>query len=349
MNAPIDALGLDEDGNVRALCKADSSPRPGEVSVTMHFVGICGTDLQMLRKERPERPMPLGHEGIGSIYRSSALANWEDRQPVGFLPVSPGSARNIGHTEPGLLQRSYGLTVEAAREHLIDIDAIEPKWCLLEPLSTVAYGWSLIESLAEGIDRVLIIGDGPIAWLWGLFSQWHGTADTVVLAKYGQRAALAADRGLLGSARAITYDSVAGELGGFDVVAVCTPRRETHSGLQLALQMARPRGVVDLVAGLDGSDNSPLAACRSNNHCGMLRNSAVPTHVRLNDRYVTGHRGSAPRHAQIAAALIREHPEVAGLITSITPIEDAPALLDELRANAAHLKGSHLKFVIAFS
>jgi hypothetical protein len=81
----------------------------------------------------------------------------------------------------------------------------------------------------------------------------------------------------------------------------------------------------------------------------MLRNSAVPTHVRLNDRYVTGHRGSAPRHAQIAAALIREHPEVAGLITSITPIEDAPALLDELRANAAHLKGSHLKFVIAFS
>jgi len=55
------------DAKVRQLTVASPLPREGEVMVTVLQAGVCGTDLCVVRDERPKAnaPVTLGHEFVG--------------------------------------------------------------------------------------------------------------------------------------------------------------------------------------------------------------------------------------------------------------------------------------------
>lgn len=59
----------------------------GELIVEPLFVGVCGTDLQIIRRQRPDPATILGHEGIGRVLEGSNEE--KDIHPGGYIVFNP--------------------------------------------------------------------------------------------------------------------------------------------------------------------------------------------------------------------------------------------------------------------
>jgi len=94
------------DRNGALALQSVSLPNAGrhDVVVKPLMVGICGTDLQILRGQRGDAATILGHEGIGTVTWSGATALHAGDLVV-FNPVNPLAQDDIlGHSRDGLLQ-----------------------------------------------------------------------------------------------------------------------------------------------------------------------------------------------------------------------------------------------------
>jgi threonine dehydrogenase-like Zn-dependent dehydrogenase len=198
-----------------------------------------------------------------------------------------------------------------------------------------------VRSLAGGVRgrRVVVTGAGVVGLLTALFARHHGAAEVLVVEETGTRRAVA---GALGFD---ALDPAAADLAvlvktrwrhgpgdrGADVVFQCRGR---PACLALALRLLRPQGtVIDLAFYQGGADAVRLG--EEFHHNGLTVRCAQIGRVPRG----LAHLWDRERLSAETISLLRaEGPAIAGhLITDVLPVDEAPALLEDLARRRRHV------------
>jgi 2-desacetyl-2-hydroxyethyl bacteriochlorophyllide A dehydrogenase len=254
------ALVIAEPGSMSLQEVPEPAPGPGEIAVRPAYVGICGTDLELLAGDVDPAyvryPLIPGHEWSGVIDSTgpgvTALQPGQRVIAEGVIPCRTcarcirGETNlcetydELGFTRPGAAARQVIVPAQVA--HVLPGSVSLAEAALAEP---AAVAW---RALGRGDprpgERIAVVGDGTVglivAHLAGLFSP----AEVVVYGLRPGQAGLAAELGATG------FEAVSNARVGFDLVVEAAG---TPSAVETAIGLARRGGRVVLV-GLAGND-----------------------------------------------------------------------------------------------
>lgn len=346
------------------------SPEPGGLLVATSFVGVCGTDLQILNGTRPDTAPILGHEGVGVVARAGHSASLRAGERVVFNPAAQLSAGKIlGHNTPGLFQRYIAVDSQAVDDGLVlrAPDALHP-FCgaLAEPLASVIYAHELISRMTGSVRSAVVFGAGPIGLLAGLYLRGIGTrvllvhpettrlSEAIALGLVDESSTIPGQEGL-------TERIVARNCGErLDAALICTTRVGAPGALRLAAEAVRDGGCIDLVANFPEEGTAPaglsaeaIRAVRAANVCG-LPERGVYLHGKFVGRRIalTGHRGTSRDHLNLAMkTLVREPTQYVRLITHTLSLPEAAEAIPILAGSGKRSLGGRdcIKAVIDMS
>jgi glucose 1-dehydrogenase len=174
----------------------DPSPADGELLIEPLYLGVCGTDREILDGAHGEPPpgrerLVLGHELLARV--KAAAEGFEEGQlvagivrrpdPVPCVCCSQGEwdmCRNGRYTERGIKARDgYGAElVTLETDFAVPIpDELGTLGVLTEPASVLAKAWEQIERISSRAcsahERALVTGAGPIGLLAALMGAQH--------------------------------------------------------------------------------------------------------------------------------------------------------------------------------
>jgi len=318
---------------------------PGRAHVRMLAAGVCGTDVQIAARTRPDVASVLGHEGVGVL----------DGRLVVFNPVGTRDPLSIlGHSYDGVF-RSWVPVSEVPEDALCTVEPVEPVWllALCEPLATVLYSWELIA--ARALLDVGIWGAGPIGVLQAAVAAERGHRVTVVQPSASRRAwlrtqPLGAGVAAVASAQAVPR--------GLDVAVLCVPKPVMASAVREAADALAPEGLMVLVPGLEPEAAAPtfadpgVGAVRRRHELGRLGEPIVARTLAGKWLRVTGHRGTSLEQLRAASERLRRDPSrYAALVTHRVGPDAAVALINARCAGRARDErgGEIVKVVIDFA
>jgi L-iditol 2-dehydrogenase len=216
-------------------------PGPGEVIIRIEAALTCGTDIKTYQRGHPKIPLPapLGHEFSGVIAAVGAgVDRFREGDAVACTPTAPcGACRLCERGHDSLCPQAVGRIVLGAfgdyiriPAHIVQANMFERPPSLsaehaavLEPLACVMHGADRV--LLERAERVIIMGDGPIALLFGQVALLRGSEEVLLFGKHDIRLRAAETVGLsaidVGDAnlRSLAMDLTDGM--GADVVVEC--------------------------------------------------------------------------------------------------------------------------------
>lgn len=303
------------DGKLRFVNDAPVPRREGEALVQVIRAGICNTDLEIVKGYAGFHGV-LGHEFVGRVIESPD-ASQVGRRVVGEINAGCGScdlcragdARHCpSRTVLGIKARdgAFAEYLSLPPHNLFEIpDSLADKTAVfVEPL---AAAFNILEQVnITPSTRVVVIGDGKLAQMIIRVVALQGCALTVI-GKHDAKLSLARDVG----ARSIqlsdtsTQSAVddwleASELkNGFDLAIEASGSR---SGLPMALNLVRPRGIVVL---------------KSTHHSSTSFNSSL---IAINEITIIGSR--CGRFHPAVDLLVNGGVDVAPFISDELPIED---------------------------
>jgi threonine dehydrogenase-like Zn-dependent dehydrogenase len=212
---------------------------PDEIVLRVRAVGICDTDLQLVRGYMGFRGV-LGHEFVAETVdgrRVAAEINAACRQCPTCRAGRPRHCPN--RTVVGIL-RHDGAMAERVRVPIANLHDVPPaisdrEAVFIEPLAAALH---MAEQVALGPEvRVAILGDGKL----GILCAWgarRARAAVTLVGKHPEKLALAGP-----GIDTATVEAALNLGRTFDVVADCTGSR---SGLTTALGLVRPCGTIVL-------------------------------------------------------------------------------------------------------
>ena len=222
------------------------APAPGEVIVKIEVALTCGTDIKTFQRGHPKIPLPapLGHEFAGIIAAvGNGVERFREGDAIACTPTAPcGECRLCERGHDSLCAQAVGRIVLGAfgdyiavPAHVVQANMFErpaslsaERAAVLEPLSCVMHGADRV--LLERAERVLIIGDGPIALLFGQVALLRGAEEVLLFGKHDIRLRAAETVGLTAvdmgedDIRTVAKDMTDGV--GADVVVECVGRPE---------------------------------------------------------------------------------------------------------------------------
>jgi 2-epi-valiolone-7-phosphate 1-reductase len=329
-----------------------------DVVVKPLMVGICGTDLQILRGQRGDTATILGHEGIGTVVWSGATGLHAGDLVV-FNPVNPLAQDDIlGHSCDGLLQECVLVdAAHVASGTLLPMDRDVPAalGALVEPLGTVVYSQELIGRAV--IPRSLaVIGAGPAGMLQLIYARRRGIGELHLISRSAPRLQWAVEHGLVAAQNAHASLDVPARVRGVDAAAICADRSGALQALAMAAEIVREGGCIDLFGGTATGDRSEtfpdieLNQIRRANVCGLPESGVLQTVRTANGKRVvlTGHRGTSAKHLRAAMNELKEAPAGYGILVShVIALEDAPRVLTELATPArSGFEGVAMKVIV---
>jgi threonine dehydrogenase-like Zn-dependent dehydrogenase len=273
----------------------DPEPKEGELLVEPLYLGVCGTDREILEGAHGEPPpgherLVLGHELLGRVRDTGELVAGIVRRPdpVPCVCCAKGEwdmCRNGQYTERGIKALDgYGaelVTLEA--DFAIPIPAeLGTLGVLTEPASILAKAWEQIDRIStracSAHERALIIGAGPIGLLAALMGAQRGL-ELHVLDRATHGAKPEAVLALGGRYHTGDVTDVAEEIQP-DIVVECTGVAELVAG---AMQHTAPGAIVCL-AGVASSRTLSVDVGALNNEL-VLENDVVFGSVNANRRH----------------------------------------------------------------
>jgi threonine dehydrogenase-like Zn-dependent dehydrogenase len=273
----------------------EPEPKEGELLVEPLYLGVCGTDREILEGAHGEPPpgherLVLGHELLARVKDTGQLVAGIVRRPdpVPCACCANGEwdmCRNGQYTERGIKALDgYGaelVTIE--EEFAIPVpDELGTLGVLTEPASILAKAWEQVERISQRAcsahERVLVTGAGPIGLLAALMGVQRGL-DTHVLdrAEEGVKPEAVHALGAEYHTGDITDVSEACQP---DVVIECTGVAELVAG---AMRHTAPGAIVCLT-GVASSRNLSLDVGALNNEL-VLENDVVFGSVNANRRH----------------------------------------------------------------
>ncbi len=320
------------DGNLRFVSDAPVPGREGEALIQVIRAGICNTDLEIVKGYAGFHGI-LGHEFVGRVVESPD-ASQVGRRVVGEINAgcgscelcSAGDARHCAsRTVLGIKSRdgAFAEYLSLPPQNLVGIpDTLSDETAVfVEPL---AAAFNILEQVnITTSTRVVVIGDGKLAQMIIRVVALRGCSLSVI-GKHEAKLALAKDVG----ARSIQISDTtvddwleASELkNGFDVAIEASGSR---SGLPMALNLVRPRGIVVL---------------KSTHHASTSFNASL---IVINEITIIGSRCGRFRPA--IDLLVKGDIDVSPFISDKLPIEDG------LRAFERAAQPDSLKVVLTIS
>jgi len=245
------------------------TPKEGEVVVEVKAALTCGTDLKTWRRGHPKisLPTPFGHEFSGNIFSvGKGVNHFNEGDPVVLVPTAPcGECYYCQNGRENLCiylfkNAAFGAYAEYVRvpEKVVENNLfIKPEklsyeeGALLEPLSNVIHGLSLIEGKLKG--KVLIIGAGAIGLLFLQLLRARTHGEVFVLGKRRERLEKASRTGAKAvidrddpNYKELLLDAMGG--GKPSVVIECTGRKE---GWLEAFELVEKGGIIVFFGGIN--------------------------------------------------------------------------------------------------
>ena len=302
----------------------------GAILVESLAVGLCGTDIEIVRAEYGEAPpgsdvLVLGHENLGRVLEAPTDADIATGDlVVGFVrrpdPVPcPACAvgewdmcRNGRYTEHGI-KGLHGFARERWRaqpDAVVTLDAgLAEVGVLLEPTTIVAKAWEQIERIGQrayfGPKVAAVTGAGPVGLLAALLGVQRGLEVHVFdRVTDGPKPALVADLGAHYHAESVPDSGVRA-----DIVVECT-------GVPSVVVDVMTHNATDGIVCLTGV--STIGAELPVDIGGLNRNAVLDNDV------VFGTVNANRRHYQAAAAALAsaDHVWLSRLITRRVALED---------------------------
>lgn len=309
--------------------------KPDELLIAPVFVGLCGTDLQIARRQRNDSAVILGHEGIGRIISvGSKVEQFKVGQNVVFNPVNPLNQNEIlGHSYQGLFQERYLVSAHAIDRGLIIPvpDSISMDIATMaEPLGTVIYGHELINTYTRP-KNIIIIGLGPIGLLHALFARLNGCINVFAISTSIERLNWAVKQGILRKNEAYTNPKALrkklfnlANTSTVDAIFLCTTKPTAKEALKISLEYIRDEGCIDMVGGFSDGDEilelpgQDLNLIRRSNICGkpVAGNFFIEELTCGKKVVLTGHRGTSKKHIFKAIDLLIKNPSFFSKIIS---------------------------------
>src|SRR5215207_4338000 len=307
----------------------DPEPKEGELLVEPLYLGVCGTDREIVEGGHGEPPpgrerLVLGHELLGRVRDTGELVAGIVRRPdpVPCACCAQGEwdmCRNGQYTERGIKALDgYGaelVTLEA--DFAVPIpDELGTLGVLTEPSSVLAKAWEQIERISRRAcsahERALVTGAGPIGLLAALMGVQRGL-DVHVLDRATEGAKPEAVQAL--GAHYHSGDISDAAKVEPDVVVECTGVAELVAA---AMQHTAPGAIVCLTG---------VASSRTLSvDVGALNNELV-----LENDVVFGSVNANRRHFEQAVASLRDADQdwLRGLITRTVPFDRWPDALEK--------------------
>jgi threonine dehydrogenase-like Zn-dependent dehydrogenase len=344
-------------------------PQVGEILVAPRYVGICGSDLDLLRGTRPLGTRILGHEGVADIVAAGpGTSPFVVGQQVTFLPNNPSDPADVlGGSTEGLNQQYLLILPPAvARGMVVPLAPEIPLICgpLLEPLATVLYGQRLLETMVQP-KRLVIVGAGPIGLLNALTAQEQGCPQIFLVDTAQAKLDWAVQRGIVAETQALRNSPVLVDVllertggQGVDAAYLCTPRSATRSVLKQALRLVRDGGGISLTAGADSSEEIPelpgldVDGIRRANVCGLGHEVHVSVTREGKHLWLTGHSGASACYLQEAMQLLlQDAAHYAKVISHLVSYQAAPRMFAHLLAtNPQNIAGAPgVKVIVDFT
>ncbi len=265
------ALLVDAPGSARLVEMERPRPGPGEVLVEVVAAGICGSDLELLRGQRPapyvRYPIIPGHEWAGRVAECGpcvdGLARGDpvvaegfrscgacDRCREGRTNLCTAAYAETGFTHPGAFAEY--LVVPARSIHKLPPDSDLAQAALLEPAACVAAG--LLEAgLRPGL-RVAVVGAGTLGLLAVAILKLASPARLALVGTRPERLALGRQQGCGETCDASSEDPVERLGDDFDLVFEAATRPDAAD---TALRLVRRGGTV-VLEGITGADRPSL-------------------------------------------------------------------------------------------
>ncbi len=274
-----------ESGSIqlRDIPKPSVRTESGEALVRVRLAGICRTDLELAKGYMEFRGV-LGHEFCGEVVEHPEPA-WVGCRVAGEINLACGNCsfckahieRHCPHRQVlGILGKdgcfAEYVSLPTRNLHRIPDDLADERACFIEPL---AAAFEIVEqipqlsdshrvrgsdgartevprlALSGGSPRVAVLGDGRLGQLVARVIALHD-CDLWLFGHHDSKLARARAQGIAVAAPEAAEDS------SFDVVVEATG---SASGMQRALRLVRPRGILVLKStyhGLLSLDAAPL-------------------------------------------------------------------------------------------
>jgi L-iditol 2-dehydrogenase len=245
----------------------DPTPGRGEILVAPTAVGLCGSDVELMRGLRPARyvryPIIPGHEWVGRVLAcgTGVTGLTPGTHVVAEGVRSCGRCRRCGEGRNNLCTGRYaetGFTHAGALAELVVVPAHlahvvpEPRAtaaaALIEPAACVATGLLEVGQVSPG-ESVAVVGDGPLGLLAIALLRLFSPTDLLLVGSRERRTSRALT---FGATRTLLRDDVTGfrqVRGAYDLVIEATNSPE---GAAAAVALARRAGTVVLL-GISGS------------------------------------------------------------------------------------------------
>jgi threonine dehydrogenase-like Zn-dependent dehydrogenase len=188
-----------EPGSAALADLPEPEPGPDELLVDVEWLGVCGTDREIVEGVHGEPPegrdrLVIGHELLGRVRAAPDGSGFDPGQPVAGIVRRPDPVpcaccargewdmcRNGQYTERGIKGLDgYGaelVTLEADFAIKVDPD-LGDLAVLTEPASVLAKAWEQIDRIRQRAcsdhRRVLVTGAGPIGLLAALMASQRG-------------------------------------------------------------------------------------------------------------------------------------------------------------------------------
>ena len=306
----------------------EPEPKEGEIVVEPVFLGVCGTDREILDGAHGEPPpgherLVLGHELLGRV--KTAGGGLDEGQLVAGIVRRPDPVpcaccaqgewdmcRNGEYTERGIKGRDgYGaelVTIE--QDFAIPVpDELGNLGVLTEPSSILAKAWEQIDRISTRAcsvhKKVLVTGAGPIGLLAALMGRQRDL-EVHLLDRAEEGAKPEAAKALGAEYHTGDITDLSKEISP-DVVVECTGVAELVAG---AMQHTAPGAIVCLT-GVSASRTLNLDIGALNNEL-VLENDVVFGSVNANRRHF---------EQAVKALTDADHDWLRGLITRTVPLD----------------------------
>lgn len=319
-----------------SACRIEETPTPdpheGELLLAPEHVSLCGTDIQILRRDRDDPSPVVGHEGAARVVGvGPGVDGFVPGDRVVVNPTHPGDPSFLlGHNVPGLFQQRVLIGASAVRGGLVSHlpeDLPAARATLVEPYAVVRYALSCLALSAP--DTLVVHGDGLTGNLAALLAPRFFFPTVRVVVVHRTEAGRAWTRAHVPHAVSVlASEPLDAQVTGRAALLVTTHRGGTVPAVEAALAAlgerlvavhplggVPPRATTPLLPGVD------LDGVRRANTGGPWP-PAVTTFARQGlSVALSGNRGVTNAQLLASAAALRADSTADGLLTHVLPLE----------------------------
>lgn len=235
-------------------------PSPGEALIRVSQVGICNTDVEITHGYMNFEGV-LGHEFVGVVEKvaheqgASTPKALVGKRVVGEINAScykstcaycsSGMSTHCPErTTLGIVQRDGAfaeyLTLPIENLHLVPEEVSDDEAVFVEPL---AANFEIMEQIhLKPTDRVIVLGDGKMGQLAARVLALTG-CEVIIVGKHADKLLLVEHLGITACLLEDVDEIIQHGRRRVDVVIECTG---SEQGLELAMRLVRPRGILVL-------------------------------------------------------------------------------------------------------